>query len=126
MKYLFLALAIVAMLVSERTEAAQDDSNICALRLPATKAGAKPRTLEFVSAYIGAPIVIQKPEYYRLPGNRFRWQWLVNHDPDFFFECRYTGGETIHAHMSRGATSCEMRAHKLGSAKYRPYSIRCR
>lgn len=126
MKCLFLALAIVAVLVSERTEAAQDDSNICPLRLPVTKAGGKPRALEFVSAYIGAPIVIQKPEYYRLPGNRFRVEWLVNHDPDFFFECRYAGGQIIRAHVSRAAMTCEMRAHKLEPAKYRPYSVTCR
>ena len=126
MKCLLLALAVAAVLVSERTEAAQKDSNICALRLPAMKAGGQPRALEFVSAYIGDPIVIQKPEYYRLPGDRFRVEWLVNHDPDFFFECRYTGGETIHAHVSRDAKTCEMRAHELGPAKYRPYSLICR
>jgi hypothetical protein len=123
---LFLALALVVMLPSERTEAAKDDANICALRLQATKAGGKPRTLEFVSAYIGDPIVIQKPEYYDLPSNRFRWEWLVDHDPDFFMECRYTGGETIHAHVPSSATTCEMRAHKLGRHNYRPDSITCR
>jgi hypothetical protein len=126
MKHLSLALVFTIMLLSESAKAATDDGNLCALRLPATKAVGKPRALEFVSAYIGDPIVIQKPEYYRLPGNRFRMEWLVNHDPDFFFECRYTGGETIHAHVSSAARMCEMRAHELGPAKYRPYSIICR
>ena len=125
MTRLFLALAFVVALPSERTQAAKDDGNVCALRLPPTKAGGEPRVLEVLSAYVGDPEVIQKPEFCDLPGKRFRWVWLVNYDPDFFIECRYAGGETIQAHVPSSATTCEMRARKLDRRSYRPYSITC-
>ena len=80
--------------------------------------------LDYVSAYLGSPIVIVKPERYELSANRFRWVWLVNRD-DFFIECRYAGGKRIQVRVPSSAASCEMRAHKLGQHNYRPYSIAC-
>src|SRR6185437_4817275 len=43
MKHLSLALVFTIMLLSESAKAATDDGNLCALRLPATKAVGKPR-----------------------------------------------------------------------------------